>query len=271
MDLWKTIVVLLRRWYVAVPVFVVTLGLAAGTYAAVPMRYESTGTVVLTSPAEGASSEATKQRGLTNPFLAFDMSLGVSAAIIIQSLTTESVQKELGADGEDTTYVISGAEIGGPFINVVAESTSEEVAKGTVTRVLERVQKDLEDRQTALLAPPGTFIKVETVIQPTKPEPQRGGKLRAAGAAVVLGLAAMLTVVYGLESRAQARRKKQGGKDKADKADGSAPPPDGDDDDDDDQGIGWPKHEVPQNGDSTPWAAPTLRMKPATTGPKRSG
>ncbi|MCS7481288.1 hypothetical protein ACFFQW_09500 [Umezawaea endophytica] len=264
--MWKTIVVLLRRWYVAVPVFVVTLGLAAGTYAAVPMRYESTGTVVLTSPAEGASSEATKQRGLTNPFLAFDMSLGVSAAIIIQSLSTESVQKSLGADGEDTTYVISGAEIGGPFINVVAESTSEAEAKATVTRVLERVQKDLADRQAALQAPPGTFIKVETVIQPTKPEPQRGGKLRATGAAVVLGFAAMLTVVYGLESRAQAKRKKKGKDDKG-KADGPPPPPD----DDDDQAIGWPKAEAPQNGDAVPWAAPTLRMKPATTGSKRSG
>ena len=258
MDLWKTIVVLLRRWYVAVPVFVVTLGLAAGTYAAVPMRYQSTGTVVLTSPAEGATSEATKQRGLTNPFLAFDMSLGVSAAIIIQSLSTEAVRKDLGADGADTTYLITGAEIGGPFINVVADSVSEPEANATVKRVLERVQKDLSDRQTALLAPPGTFIKVETVVQPTKPEPQRGGKLRAAGAALVLGFAAMLTVVYGLESRAQSRRKK--------KAAAAAPPPP-----DDDEGIGWPKHEAPQKGDGVPWAEPTLRMKPATTGSKHSG
>lgn len=246
MDLWKTILVLLRRWYVAVPVFVVTLGLAVGVYAAVPMRWESTGTVVLTSPAQGATSEATKQRGLTNPFLAFDMSLGVSAAIIIQSLSTPGVEKELGADGKETTYVISGAEIGGPFINVVAESTSDENARATVQRVLERVQKDLIDRQTALQAPPGTFIKVETVVQPTEAEPQRGGKLRAAGAAFVLGFAAMLTAAYGLESWSIARRRKRDAETKKDKDTGT-------------------------NGEAASWAEPTMRMTPAATGSKHPG
>ncbi|RZS40906.1 hypothetical protein EV193_103221 [Herbihabitans rhizosphaerae] len=211
MDFWKTVLVLLRRWYIAVPVFLVTIGVAVGVYAAVPMRYESTGTVVLTSPANGANSEAVRLRGVTNPLLSFDVSLGVSASIVIQSLSTPEVRKQLGAGGSDTAYEITGGEIGGPFIIVTAESTSEPGSKALVERVLARVNKELSDRQTALQAPRGTFIGVEQVVMPTLPEAQRGGKLRAGGVALALGLIATLGAAFALESIQQARARRTTG------------------------------------------------------------
>lgn len=246
MDLWKTILVLLRRWYVAVPVFVVSLALAGAAYATVPLRWESSGTVVLTTPASGASSEAAKSRGLTNPYLAFDMSLGVTAAILIHNMKAPSVQKELGVDGKDSTYEVTGPEIGTPFIHIVAEATSKEGAQDIVKRTLERVNQDLVDRQTALQAPPSTFIKIEAVAPPTEAEPLRGGKMRAAGAALVLGFAAMLTAAYGLESWSLARkRKREADERKTRVATGETPP------------------KEPKN-----WSEPTMRMEPAKTGSK---
>jgi hypothetical protein len=250
MDLWKTILVLLRRWYVAVPVFVVSLGLAGAAFAAVPLRWESSGTVVLTTPASGASSEAAKQRGLTNPFLAFDMSLGVTAAILIQNMKSPSVQESLGVDGKDSTYEVTGPEIGTPFIHIVAESTTKQGASEIVKRALERVNKDLIDRQTALQAPPSTFIRIEAVAPPTEAEPLRGGKLRAMGAALVLGFAAMLTGAYGLESWSLARKRKLEAEErKTHPAPTSNTPP--------------PPPAVQKN-----WSEPTMRMEPAKTGSK---
>ncbi len=41
MDFWRTVVVLFRRWYITMPAFFATLGLAAAAYSVVPVEYES--------------------------------------------------------------------------------------------------------------------------------------------------------------------------------------------------------------------------------------
>ncbi|MGQ0839388.1 hypothetical protein [Actinokineospora sp.] len=220
MDFWKTLLVLLKRWYVALPVFAVSLGAAGAVYAAMPMHYESTGVLVLTSPASGPTSVADKVNGQTNPLLAFESSLAISASIVIQSINTPEVVKALGADKPDHTFVLSGGAEGGPFISVKTESASEEGSRELVVQVLDRVKAELTKRQEALRAPASTFIGVDDVVPPTKPEPLRGGKLRAAGVALVLGLAASLAAVFGVESYQSRRRKRD-----ADEPDDDEPRP----------------------------------------------
>ncbi|WP_424183329.1 hypothetical protein ACOBQX_15050 [Actinokineospora sp. G85] len=200
MDFWKTLLVLLKRWYVAVPVFVVSLGLAAGVYATTPMHYESTGTLVLTAPTSGPTQVQDKDNGQTNPLLAFQSSLSISALIVVQSINTPEVVKGLGADKSDHKFLLAGGSDTGPFISVTAESADEQGARQLVTTVLDLVKSELTKRQQALGAAPETFIRVDDVVPPTEPEPMRGGKLRAGGVALVLGLIASLATVYGVES-----------------------------------------------------------------------
>lgn len=231
MDFIKTLLVLLKRWYVALPIFVITVGAASLVYASVPVRYSSNGTVVLTAPTAGASSgQSSAERGQTNPLLAFDSSLSITASIIIQSMGTPQVAAELGADKQNTFEVSSG-ELGGPFIVVKTESASADRAKAMVQQVVDRVRAELDARQKTLKAPPSTFIKADQVVPASVPEKLLGGKMRAAGAALALGLFASLGSAFGIES-ILARRRSQPKVKKPDK-DPKPPVTEPDDDDDD--------------------------------------
>ena len=229
MDFIKTLLVLLKRWYVALPIFVITVGAASLVYASVPVRYSSNGTVVLTAPTAGASSgQSSQERGQTNPLLAFDSSLSITASIIIQSMGTPQVATELGADKENTFEVSSG-ELGGPFIVVKTESPSAQRAQAMVEQVVDRVRGELDARQKTLKAPPSTFIKADEVVPASVPEKLLGGKMRAAGAALALGLFASLGSAFGIESVVARRRSSPKAKKPAN--DEKPPGPDPDDDD----------------------------------------
>jgi len=102
---------------------------------------------------------------------------------------------------------------------VKAESKSPDNAKTMVQRVLARIRLELESRQTALHAPRETFINPGEVVTPTLPEAQISGKVRAAGAALVLGIAGGLTGAYGAESFLARRRRRADGDDAADSDD----------------------------------------------------
>lgn len=208
MDFWKTLLVLLKRWYVALPVFVVTVGAAGAVYLSTPMHYQSTGILVLTSPSSGPTSIEDKETGQTNPLLAFDSSLAISASIVIQSINTPEVVKELGADKPEHTFELSGGNEGGPFISVVTESASEPGSRELAVTVLDRVRAELTKRQQDLGAAPSTFIGVNEIVPPTEPEALTGGKVRAAGVAMVLGFAACLGAVFGLESYQNRKRRR---------------------------------------------------------------
>lgn len=218
MDFWKTLLVLLRRWYVAVPVFVITIGAAGAVYMTTPMLYQSTGLLVLTSPSSGPTSVKDRETGQTNPLLAFDSSLAISASIVIQTINTPAVIKELGADKPEHTFELTGGNEGGPFISVTTESESEPGSRELAVQVLDRVRAELTKYQEELEAAPTTFIGVNQIVAPTEPEPLRGSKLRAAGVALVLGFAASLGTVFGLESY-QTRKRKRGTDDRASRHD----------------------------------------------------
>lgn len=210
MDFWGTIRVLLRRWYVAAPVFLVALGLAGGVYASVNTQYESTGTIVLTSPASGArATVGTLSPEKVNPLLAFDGSLTTSAEIIIQALQDPATVKQFEhVDGATSTYQVGNGQLSGPFVVVVADATTPAAAEKTVTAVLDLAHKQLADRQQALQAPESTYISADQVINPTPAEAKIGGKIRYAAVALALGLIAGLTAAYGVESFQQRRKTK---------------------------------------------------------------
>ncbi|CAM3451817.1 hypothetical protein KIPE111705_09455 [Kibdelosporangium persicum] len=211
MDFWKTLKVLLRRWRVAVPVFAVSLGLAAGVYLSVDTEYESSGTIVLTSPTDGARVAADQQgpADRVNPLLAFDASLNTSATIIIQKLQDPVVQEQLTGASKQIGYEIGNGQLTGPFIVVVALARTPDDAKNTVGKVLDRARTELKQSQEALKAPASTFITPVDIISPTNAEPKTGGKVRFAAVALALGFIASLSSAYAMESFTQSRKKKR--------------------------------------------------------------
>ncbi|HEX5496881.1 MAG TPA: hypothetical protein VFX70_20155 [Mycobacteriales bacterium] len=207
MDFWKTLVVLVRRWYVAVPTLVMSLGLAAVTFQSVPPKFEANGSVVLLSPSGGASTKS--DQGQTNPLLGFDASLSTVSTALTQVLLSPNVVAELTNQGATADYQVGNGNLGGPFINVVADGTSPAESQRTVRMVLARARTELKSREVAYHAPPSTYIQVDDLVKPTEAKQLLGSKVRAAGAALALGLAASLSMAFLVESVGENRRERR--------------------------------------------------------------
>jgi hypothetical protein len=201
-DFWQTVKVLGRRWYIAVPVFFLVLGIAGLVAVTTPHDYESTGTVVLTEP-DPAAAAADRSLGNTevaNPLLSFADSLTTDSQLLAQSLNSPGAIQVLRAQGGTATYTATNGALTGPFIVVTADSRDPGPVQGTVSLALRYVREQLVARQKALGAPVSSYIVVKDVVTPTEPAPKIGGKSRFLLAAAILAMAASLCAAYGFET-----------------------------------------------------------------------
>lgn len=218
MDFWRTVLVLFRRWYITVPAFVATLGLAGAAYSVVPVEYQSVGVLVLTTPLSGGteSTDAQHPNPVINPLMNFDQSLALTASIVIQQLNTPESAASLGVTpGDTTTYLVTNGSTNpellqsGPFIFVQGTAPSPQAAQDIAERVSVLAGQVLDQRQTELNAPASTHINVQVVVPPTAGVPLVGSPMRAAAAAGALAALASLAAVYGFESLMTHRRRRR--------------------------------------------------------------
>jgi hypothetical protein len=217
-DLWQAISVLVRRWYVALSALLLTITAAYGMYTTVPTRYVSTTLMVLTVPTSGSyrMPQPNHPNPLVNPLLNFDGGLNMTASIMVQVLGSPEVAAQLGVHPDSpTTYEVHNGHpnpellINAPFVVIEGTSPSPQDAKRIVERVAERAKAELDRRQHLLGAPPETFINLTPMIGPTEPQPERGGKTRAAAVVLALGVMAALGASYATESIAQGLRRRR--------------------------------------------------------------
>jgi len=215
MDFWKTIGVLLRRWKVAVPVFVVALAIGAGVFVKVPTQYVATGTMVLTAPTAGATTsvDPAQATGPGNPLLDFAGSLTITNQLLVQSLSSPSVADQIAGQGGVSTYQAGDGNTGGPFVVIIATANSPQSAELTVNLALKYAQNELDARQKNLNAPPSTFIGTQSVVSPTQATTKISNKVKDGGIALVVGLILSLATAYGVDSWRNGRRRKRAAED----------------------------------------------------------
>lgn len=209
MDFWGTILVLLRRWYIALPAFVLAFAATAVVYVSRPILYTSSSVLVLTAPISGATEHTDPKYAsdLTNPLLNFDQGLSDTAAILVQALSTPEMLDKLGVrpGGDPAFQVTNGSNnpelfINGPLVVITAQSTSPSKAQDLVVRVAQYARQNLMDRQQELKAPPSTYIVLFGVVSPTTPQVQRKTRLRPAISVLALGCIASVAAAFGAES-----------------------------------------------------------------------
>ncbi len=159
--------VLVRRWYIVVPLFVV---LAFGTNIMAkrtPYSYRSTATVVLLPPTVVSAADPT----LANPYLSFSSNMASTAAILARASTTDSAADGLRTQGASATYTVHSDPHapGAPVLLVAATSTHPEIASRTLDGVISLLRSELADRQQAAKAPANLFISL-SVISSNSPE-----------------------------------------------------------------------------------------------------
>jgi uncharacterized protein involved in exopolysaccharide biosynthesis len=207
-DFSQTMRAIGRRWYVAVPVFVLVVAVAGLIALLTPHDYESSGTVVLSEPDPKTALEhhTLGHDQVANPLLGFADSLVTDSQLLIQSLNSPAAAQQLAAHGGTATYTASDGALDGPFIVVTADAPDPAHVTDTVTLALSYVRDQLLHRQQALGAPTSSFIVVKDVVTPTSPAAKHGGKSRYLGATAIIALAASLCAVFAAETISRRRR-----------------------------------------------------------------
>ena len=220
MDFWQTAMVVFRRWYITFPAFLGAIGVAGLVYGSVPTQYVSTSVLVLTTPRTGPTAQIDPKRPneIRNPLFNFEQGLSLSAAILVQTLSTPETAASLGVSPRgDTSYLVTNGSgnpellISGPFVFIEGTSSTSQGAQDIVRRVSALAVQDLAERQKELNAPTTTYISVNEVVPPTTPEARRGDKQRAAGAAGTLAVLAGLAAGFAFESVATSRKQRRAG------------------------------------------------------------
>jgi hypothetical protein len=195
-DFSQTMRALARRWYLAVPVFLLVFAIAFAVTQHTPKQYESTGTVVLMEP---------DPKHNANPLLLFDGSLNTAASLLIQSLNSPDTVRQLQAQGGTATYTASDGALTGPYVVVTADAPTSETVQGTVGLAMRYARQELIARQKALGAPTAQYIVVKDVVTPTPPGLKHGGRTRLLGTTGVLAIAAALCAAFGAETYSRRR------------------------------------------------------------------
>ena len=167
MEFWSTIVGLLRRPKVVVPILLAALVLGAVAFMGTPVTYVSSTTMVLTTTQYGGSEsmDPTEPTPLTNPMLNFNSSLATTSGILIQSISTKEALEELGATGGSTRLIVNDGRtnpellgLDGPFLYVEGRSVSQEDARRVVEDAQKMLRKKLSEWQRDLNAPQKTYV-----------------------------------------------------------------------------------------------------------------
>ncbi|MEV0583069.1 hypothetical protein [Nonomuraea sp. NPDC050310] len=209
MDFWGAVGVVVRRWYVALPALLLTLGGAFGVYQGIPPQYRSTAVLSLTVPTSGPSTLGDPRDRImeVNPLLNFGTGLNMTAEVLVQVLGSENMMAKLGAPAHsDTTYAVNNGHpnpellFSEPFVLIEGTSTDPATATAVVKRVAQQAKIELDRRQVQLKAPPTTFIVLTEILEPTEAVALRNDKLRFAAAVLLLGLLAALAGSFITES-----------------------------------------------------------------------
>ncbi|MEV0583068.1 hypothetical protein [Nonomuraea sp. NPDC050310] len=188
------------------------LALAAGGFFLVPARYAASASMILVAPPSGGtlSFDPTKPVGLTNPLLQYNDSMRTVSSILILTLNSPAVQRELGivengpvkltVDDGRSNADLMGMTNSGPFVHLAAEAPSGAVVQDTISRAEKRIRSELLRQQKVLGAPQGTYIAINSVTV-LPPKPVWTNTITAVLGGFLLGMAGGLGVAYFVIAR----------------------------------------------------------------------
>lgn len=202
MDFWDLTRLLVRRWYVAVPMLLLSVVLTMLTVGQVKPDYIATAYVQLVAPVQGPTKPGQAAPEQRNPWLGQGLQTLGNAAII--KVLDQTVVQELKAAGLSDSYTV---EMGGttPMISFEVVGATEQQARETAERVVARFTESVTELQTDDRVSVADSIKTRRLDQGTNVE-ESDSKVKRALVAVA-GACLLLTAAVTIGSDAWLRRR----------------------------------------------------------------
>ncbi len=201
MDVLSFLRVLLRRWYLVVPIVIASLLGSAYFWETAPSTYEATGTLLLKNPT-GIDDETARE----NPYLGYG-GLYVPGKVATDVVGARDYRLRLAEVGVNPTYeLVVDTTTQAPIVFVRVEGATESEAVGSVAAVISAVQSALKDRQAETGAPEASWVTTEVLTAPPDATPLYSSKLRGVAAILAVGGLLTLGLVFGVEGVVRRRR-----------------------------------------------------------------
>ncbi len=215
MDFIDACKVILRRWYVAVPLLLLTFAGTYYSYTSASSNYTAKASLVLIQPPSRLSTDGESAVVCpTNPWCAGGDVLNL-ANITARTMDDPKLQGELLDPHPGASYeVLLNAENRSTIMELTTTARTPDDALATLRDLIAQVDDTLNERQTERIGvvetpvDPLDLVTISPLTTAQQATPQSGGKLRAAAAAFGLGIAITLGGTFLAESLAVSRRAK---------------------------------------------------------------
>ncbi|MFE9257680.1 O-antigen ligase family protein [Streptomyces sp. NPDC006879] len=198
--------VLRRRWYVMVPITLLSLLAGMHLYRSVPVAYQSESSVALLDSMAVAELAPT----FGNPISNAGGSLVVTADVLIRTLSGTDAAQDLRGLGVTDPYTVGfAANASGPLLTLTVTGTDRAKVLSETSKLTVFAGEQLKALQAAAEVEPAYFVQTAPVVLPQTPKPQLKARYQQVLGVVILGTTTGFTLSFVTESLANARRRRR--------------------------------------------------------------
>jgi hypothetical protein len=205
-DLWSTLRVLLHRWYLTIPLVVLSLVLVVAVVGVKPADYKADATLVTLAP------QTVNDKGLpteSNPFANLGGSQSVAASIMQTRLNGPAFQQAMAAKGVRSNWLFVVGDSSSPILTMTVKGKTEAETLRAAKLLVKGANTNLAELQVANGAPADQFIKFAVVSQPTTATAEYGSKVKSGGALGAVLIALSCGLVFAIEGFSRSRRQRR--------------------------------------------------------------
>jgi hypothetical protein len=202
-EIWR---IILKRWYILLPLVLVALGLTAGVDKAIAVQYQSTSMISLLASQE-ATKGTTALPGTENPFSNFDSSLNDTADFLTRRVNSPTDTQLLAAQGVTGVYTEALAASQGPFINLTTTGTTAASAEDQMNTLISFTQQMLATLQDQENVPAVDMIRSDVIVPASAGTALNKTKLQDTVGVGVGGLALAFLITLAAHTVLESRRR----------------------------------------------------------------
>jgi hypothetical protein len=214
-DIWDGLRIVMRRWKVALPVFLAVAAVGIVGSGTIDGEYSANGSVILLGPNQQAAADAldpsVAQTDVNAYLTPCNTCETVARAIQLSLLGTETRQL-MAEDGlsPDFTVVVESRS---PIMSLSAAGDTPDGAVATLEGVIERINLELETRQTDVNAPTDQRITANVLSQDAEATGDFAGRTRARAALLAVGAVLAVIAAFAVEGVTFKRKRRRAGSD----------------------------------------------------------
>jgi capsular polysaccharide biosynthesis protein len=209
MDLVEVARIIRARWYVLVPLLLLTVALAVGVNRAVPTKYQSTSSITLLA-SQSATVGTNTLPGTNNAFMNFNSSLNDTADFLVRRLGSTDAANDLRKRGVTETYVVAlAAAAQGPFITLSVTGTDPRHALSSMNTLTAYTQEQLQAVQVQASVKQVDMIRSMVIVPPGPPSAQHKTKTQDVLGTTIGGLVVTFLAVFVVENLAASRKRRR--------------------------------------------------------------